>query len=275
MLNTRLVREQDAQLHFEAMGYLIRQFGTPPRPPVPSPLHKTHGLEQLVWGTLDMRSVFNWAEDNFMEIKSACHMNAYEAALMPTGHELDSDQTAVSHRLEALAAGSMPYRKSGTTPILYDPRDCTEPGHFATTAILQLAELRIADFKSDTKHSDLRQRMVTLTAAVYNSQGFVLANVPNQVSAYLTSAHDMRAVSHRVVVNSLCFATCLALRVRRQSAEQIIAAYGTRMTKSLRRKINQACRQINSDPDALAVLQMLAEPKTRTGVHAQRLNRIA
>ena len=275
MLKSRLVREQDAHLHFEVMGHLISHFGAPPRPPVPSPLHKTQGLETLAWKQLDTRSIFDWADDHFGTIKSECHMNAYDVDLLPAGEGLDANQLAASHRFEALAAGRTPYSKTGGTPVLYDPRDCTQPGHFATTTILQLAERRVVDFNPETVLSSLMQRMVTLTAAAYNRQGFVLANLPDQVSAYLTSAHDTRAVPHRVVLNTLCFATCLALRVRRQSAEQIIATYGTRMTKQFRRKIRQACRQIDMKSEALAVLQMLAEPKPQHRPGMQSFKQIA
>lgn len=263
MLNIRLVREQDAYLHFEVMAYLVNEFGAPPRPPVPSPLHKTPGLESLAWAQLDTRSIFDWAEDHFGAIKSLCHMDRYEAALLPAGEGLDADQMAASHRLDALAAGRVPYSKTSTTPILYDPRDCSEPGHFAATTILQLAQQRVAGYQPEILLSNLMQKMVVLTAAVYNRQGFVLANLPGHVARFLTSAEDTRAVPHRVVLNTLCFSTCLALRIRRQSAEQIIATYGTRMTKSFRRKIKQACRQIDTEPEALAVLQMLAEPTAR------------
>jgi hypothetical protein len=271
MLNSRLVREQDAHLYFEVMGYLISQFGAPPRPPVPSPLHKSPGLELLAWNTLDTRSIFDWADDHFGAIKSECHMTEFDVDLLPAGEGLDSDQLAASHRLDALAAGRTPYRQASTTPILYDPRDCSSPGHFTATTILQLAELRVVGFSPDTVLSSLMQRMVTLTAAAFNRQGFVLANLPREVSAYLTATHDTRAVPHRIVLNTLCFATCLALRVRRQSAEQIIATYGTRMTKSFRRKVRQACRQIDSESEALAVLQMLAEPKARQRAAEQQL----
>lgn len=275
MLNTRLVREQDAHLHFEVMAYLVNEFGAPPRPPVPSPLHKTAGLESLVWNQLDTRSIFDWAEDHFGAIKSLCHMDKYDAELLPAGEGLDADQMAASHRLDALASGRIPYNRTGSSQVLYDPRDCAEPGHFAATTILQLAEQRVAGYNPETVLSGLMQKMVTLTAAVYNRQGFVLAGLPAQVSAYLTSVDDTRAVPHRVVLNTLCFSTCLALRVRRQSAEQIIATYGTRMTKSFRKKIRQACRQIDSEAEALAVLQMLAEPNVRRQERFSELQRSA
>lgn len=263
MLNSRLVREQDAHLHFEVMGYLISQFGAPPRPPVPSPLHKSAGLENLTWEELDTRSIFDWAEDHFGAIKSECHMDGYSLDLIPAGEGLDAEQLAASHRLDALAAGRTPYSDGGTSPVLYDPRDCSEPGHFAAAVTLQLAALRVEGFNPETILSSLMQRMVTLTAAVYNRQGFMLANLPQRVSAFLTSEDDTRAVPHRVVLNTLCFSTCLALRIRRQSTEQIIATYGTRMTKSFRRKVRLACRQIDNEAEALAVLQMLAEPNVR------------
>lgn len=270
MLKSRLVRKQDADLHFEVMGHLIRRFGAPPRPPVPSPLHKTQGLESLAWDDQDTRSVFHWAEDYFGHIQSECHMANYDMDLVPAGEGLNTNDISAHHQLDALAAGLTPYGKKAAKPILYDPRDCTEPGHFAATLMLQLAELRLAEFKPDTTLSGLMQRMVTLTAAAYNRQGLVLANRPSFVSAYLTATHDTRAVPHRVVLNSLCFATCLALRVRRQSAEQIIATYGARMSKPFRRKIHQACRQINKDHEALAVLQMLAEPKAQNKLGRHR-----
>ena len=261
MLNTRLVRKQDAEFHFEIMGYLIHQFGPPPRPPVPSLLHKMPDLKTLSWTGLDRRSVYDWAKDHFSAIQSTCNMGEYEVKLFPAGDGFDADQLTATRRLEALAAGHMPYHNTLATPIFYDPRDCSEPGHFAAKIVLQLAELRLAEFKSQIGPSNFMQRLATLTAAVYNRQGFVLANLPRNVSAYLTAADDARAVPHRVIINSICFSTCLALRVRRQSTEQIIGTYGTRMTKSLRRKIHQACHQIDMDVEALAVLQMLSDRK--------------
>lgn len=263
MLNTRLVREQDAIIQFEVMAYLVKKFGSPPRPPVPSPLHKSPGLERLAWTELDSRSIFDWAEDHFGLIKSVCNMDDFKMVLHPAGEGLDADQVAASQRLDALAAGRIPYGDSEKHPILFDPRDCAEPGHFAATTILQLAEQRVADYRPEVALSRLNMKMVVLTAAAYNRQGFVLANLPDIVSRYLTTPDDTRAVPHRIVLNTLCFSTCLALRIRRQSAEQIVATYGTQMPKAFRRKIRQACRQIDSETEALEVLQMLAEPKFR------------
>ena len=270
MLNARLIRQQDADFHFEIMGHLIHQFGPPARPPVPSPLHKTQGLEKLAWTEQDTRTVFDWAKDYFGAIQSDCNMRDYDLELFPAEGGLEVGELTATRRLEALAAGYMPYHDTPANPIFYDPRDCSEPGHFAAKIILQLAELRLAEFRSKTAPSNIMQRMATLTAATYNRQGFVLANLPRDVSAYLTTADETRAVPHRVIINSICFATCLALRVRRQSTEQIIGTYGSRMNKSLRRKIRHACRQIDMDVEGLAVLQMLSDRKAIPQMHRAR-----
>ncbi len=267
MLKTRLIRDQDAKLHFEVMAWLIQTYGSPPRPPVPSPLHKTPGIESLAWEDLDTRSIFDWAEDNFNTIKSECHMQDWPIDLIPAGDGLDQTQVAASLRLDALAAGRNPYVTQGRAEIYYDPRDCVEPGYFTAHAVLQLAEFRCADFQSEHGLSPLMKRMVTLVSAAYCRQGFTLANLPHDVSKFMTSQSDLRSVPQRIVQNSLCFATCLGLRIRRQSAEQIIATYGTRMPKTFRRKVHQACKQVDSHAEDLAVLQMLAEPRARRAPH--------
>jgi len=157
----------------------------------------------------------------------------------------------------------MPYRKTKFSHILYDPRDCAEPGHLTATITLKLAELRLSGLNAETDFTDDMKRRAALTAVAYNRQGFVLANLPDHVSTYLTPRHAGRAIPNRFAINMLCFATCLALRVRRQTPEHIIGTYGTRMTLSLRSKIHQACRQIDMNREALDVLQMLAEKKVR------------
>lgn len=263
MLNSRLLREQDAQLHFETMAYIIRQFGAPPRPAVPSPLHKTPGLESLAWDPLDTRSVFHWAQDYFGEIKSICHMSNLEAELFPEGDNIDADNMIANHRLDVLASGQIPYRITDAPSVIYDPSKCAAPGYFVATLTLQLADFRLSEIETDAPPSPVQFQKMRLTAAAYIRQGFMLANLPEQVSDCLKEVGEKRLLSQTLILDTLCFATCLALRVRRQSAEQIIATYGTRMTKRFRKKIPHACRQIDAQGEALAVLQMLAEPRAR------------
>jgi hypothetical protein len=276
MLKTRLIREQDSRLHFEVMAWLIQNFGSPPRPPVPSPLHKSPSFDALSWGDMDTRTIFDWADDHFYAIKTECHMENLNILLTPAGDGLDAAQLAASRRLDALASGRNPYLADTQTKdnpqVFYDPRDCVEPGYFAARIILQLADIRISDFRSEYPLSPMMQRMVTLIAATYCRQGFTLANIPQEISSFLTPRSDLRAVPLRIVVNSLCYATCLGLRVRRQSAEQIIATYGTRMPKIFRRKVRQACRQIDSHAEDLAVLQILAEPRAKRRETPQHVN---
>jgi len=262
MFKSRLIRPQEAELHFEVMAFLIRHFGTPQRPPVPSPLHKTNGLEELAWTNSDSRSVYDWASDHFGVIKSLSDMEDFDVDIMPVEEGIGAQERTAGHRLNSFKAGRVTNYASGMTPVLYDPRDGSEPGHFAATTILQLAERRVTEFTPKTELSALEERLVTLIAAVYNRQGFVLANLPRNVSAYLTSDQARRSAPKKTIIDNLCFATCLALRVRHQSTEQIIATYGQRMTKPFRRKIRQACRQIDKRKEHLSALRILSAPET-------------
>ncbi len=261
MLNLRLIREKDARLHLEVMAYLIRQFGAPPRPPVPSPLRKTAGLESLAWDPSDTRSTFHWALDQFGELKSTCGMSDLDAELFPQGQDASQDAVLADHRLSTLAAGRIPYQKNGASSVTYNPWSCSEPGYFVATIALQLARFRLTDFKPDTPPTSTQQQQALLAAAAYNRLGFVLANLSEPVARSLTQKDGKRSLSDTHILNNLCFATCLALRVRRQSAEQIVATYGTRVTPAFRKKIPQACRQIDSHGDILELLHMLAEPQ--------------
>ncbi len=260
MLKSRLIRPETAELHFEVMAFLIQNHGLPPRPQPPIFRHMSKGFETLAWTDQDSRSVFDWADDNFGTIVTACHMDTFDLCLVANDRALDEHKIAAQRRLDIFTSGQNPYMRVTTTPVLYDPRDCSEPGHYAATLMFQLGELRAAGFKSKRPLSPLTQRMVTLIACAYNSQGFVLAHRLRQVSAYLTPDDYRRAVPQKIGDHALCFATCLALRVGGETEAQIIENYGALMTKSVRRQIHKACRQINANREWLSVLQNLKGP---------------
>ena len=257
MLHTRLIRKQDAALHYEVMAYLIKTFGPPP---YPSPNLATQNLETLAWTDSDPRTVFDWAEEQFTLLKSHCHMKSFNSALFPLCEDLELHRIAGNRRLDALAAGQMPYIKTPTQPVLYDPSDCAQPGYFAATVILNLAKERIAHFKSEKPLTSLERKLVTLTAAAYHGQGFALTALSPQLSECLTSGEHRRATRQRMIENALCFCTCLSLRVQHQASAQILAIPSAQASKTLRRKIRLACRQIDAEPEMLKVLRILADP---------------
>jgi len=261
MMNSRLIRQQDARLYFDVMAWLIKRHGPPLRPSVPSPIQKINGLENLAWNDQKIDSVIDWARDHFDSLKTSFGLQDKAIELHAVVDDLNRDQLAANRRLDALAAGQNPYHNQAQTLVYYDPRDCAEPGHFAGHIILQLAELHAAEFQREENRSPLTHHLVTLASAAYARHGFTLASLPHIVSAFMTAEIDTRPVPNRSVIHSLCFATCLALRVKRQSPEQIIAAYGQIMPHAFRRKVKQACRQIDSFEPELAVLQMLSDTR--------------
>ena len=268
MLNARLIRKQDAVHHYEVMAYLIRTFGPPP---CQSPTSAKHKLETLAWTAYDPRNVFDWAEDHFALLKSHCHMESFNSALFPLCEDLELHRMAGNRRLDALAAGQIPYIKAHTQPILYDPSDCAQPGYFAATVILNLAKERVAQFKSETPLTRPQQKLVALTAVAYHGQGFALNALAPQLLECLTSGEHRRATRQRMIENALCFCTCLALRVQHQASAQILASPSAQKSKILRKKIRLACRQIDSEPEMLKVLRILADPNpTRNRLTAGR-----
>jgi len=144
--------------------------------------------------------------------------------------------------------------------IFYDPSACENAGYFPTVTLMQFAEIRCRPFQPEAGLNPLMQSMLILASATYNGQGFCLANLVPNISEFLTAENDTRKIPHRLIENTVCFATCLGLRVMHQSPEQIIATYGTLMSQSFRKKIRQACRQIDSYDAELKLLQILAKP---------------
>lgn len=266
MLNARLIRKQDALLHYEVMAYLVRTFGPPPHQ---SATLAQYNLETLAWTAYDPRNVFDWAEDHFALLKSYCHMETFKSALFPLCDDLELHRIAGNRRLDALAAGQMPYIRTPTQPILYDPSDCAQPGYFAASVILNLAKERVAQFKCENPLTPLEQKLVALTAVAYHGQGFALTALSPQLLECLTAGEHRRATRQRMIENTLCFCTCLSLRIQHQASAQILATPSAQKSKILRKKIRLACRQIDAEPEMLKILRILADPNpTRNRITA-------
>lgn len=261
MFNSRLMRDEDAFLQFELMAWLINRYGPPKAPKVPSPIHKTEQFYDTCWREEDTRTVFDWAEDMFGAIKSACDMDGWSIQIAPCADE-PVQSKHMRFAQEWNMGGKEPYYVDGYgRPVIhYDPRHCEEPGYFAARLILKLAEIRLMNFVPENGVSPLMSGILTLTAAAYMGQGFVLASLPDVISYYLTREDDTQPVPPRIINNTLAFSGSLVLLARRQMPEQIVATYGTLMTKPFRKKIRPACKQIQSYKPELKMMQMLTNP---------------
>jgi len=106
MLKSRLIRPETAELHFEVMAFLIQNHGLPPRPQPPIFRHMSKGFETLAWTDQDSRSVFDWADDNFGTIVTACHMDTFDLCLVANDRALDEHKIAAQRRLETLCGNT-------------------------------------------------------------------------------------------------------------------------------------------------------------------------
>lgn len=236
MFQTRLMREEDALLIFETMAYMVRQSGLPARPAVPSPLHKSQGIDTLLYSDRDTRNVFDWAQDAFATVLDSMHVSPEDLTL--------------------IAASGPQELQPGV--LTFDPVRTRQPGQFSVRIVLDLARQRVEGFDPGFSPTSLQRTIILLTACAYHRQGFALARCLPAVQ----DALPHQASPLRLIENALTLAACLALMVRRQTPEQIIATYGMLMSKSLRRKIRPACRQISAFALEVKLLQLIGDTCT-------------
>ena len=235
MFQTRLVREDDALLCFETLAYLTRRFGPPVRPAVPSPLHKSRGLESLHYDDTDPRTVFDWAQDSYA---SVCDAMGLEAA---------------DHQLVASVEPVAPV--SGR--LTFDPNTCAERGRFVSRLVLELGQRRLDGFDPGFTPSPFQTAVILLSAAAYHRQGFVLTHTPDAVTDAIAGTRAPR----RFVENALVFAACTVLTTLRQTPEQIVATYGTILPFTVRKKVRIACRQAEAFGPEIKLLRIMGEPR--------------
>jgi len=257
----RLMRDEDAYLQFEVMAWLIKRYGPPQAPKVPSPIHRTEQLSELCWQENDMRTVFDWAQDNFARIKSESGMEDWSIQIAPHPDEpFDSRHMQFSQSWNT--DGKEPYYVDGYgRPVIhYDPRHCEDPGYFAARVIIKLAEIKLMNFAPEKGISPLQSGILTLTAACYMRQGFNLAALPEAVAHYLTREEDTAKVPQRIIDNTLVFSNCLVMLSRKLMPEQMVATYGTLMPKAHRKKVRPACKQLEGYKSEIEVIRLLANP---------------
>jgi len=262
MFISRLMRDEDAFLQFEAMAWLIRRYGPPKSPKVPSPIHKTEQLSDIYWHEDDSRIVTDWAQDNFGKIKSECRMDDWSIQLMPRPNELfDSRHMQFSQSWNTDSKEPYYVDGYGRPVIHYDPQLCEKPGYFAARIIIKLAEIKLMNFVPDRGISPLQSGILTLTAVSYMRQGFSMSALPAAVTQYLRHERNSATLPNRIINNTLAFSTCLVLLSRNLSPEQIVASYGSIMDKGFRKKIRPACKQIENYKSEIKTMRLLTNLK--------------
>ena len=261
----RLMRDEDAFLQFEVMSWLVKRYGPPRKVAVPSPIHRVETLSELCLSEDETRTVFDWAQDNFGAIKSACGMDDWSVQIAPrpneprkTKHMRFSQSWNMDNKEPYYVDGY------GRPVIHYDPAHCSQPGYFSARVILKLAEIKLMNFVPEQGISPLQSSIISLTAASYMRQGFTLAALPKAVSYYLTREDERKSLPQRVTDNTLTFSTCLTLLSLKLTPEQIVATYGSLMSKSLRKKIRPACEQIESYSSEIEVMRLISNPSRKS-----------
>ena len=238
MLNKYLLDDDSVLFNFEFMAWLIRGFGTPHAPIVPSPLHRTPCLTERAWTDTDQRPVYLWAEDELVHIKSKCHMDSWNVMTRP------------------MADRPLPYEGLAAI-VAYDPARCAEPGYFTACVLNRLSEVLI-DSRLDTENlaEDVCQQLKILTVC-YLGQGFTMtALTPDFLVDFITHKKFAKALSNKVI-NRALFGTALVLTCRRVPASSLASTYGSTLSKKAYKKLWSAFKQLEEYKTETDTLKML------------------
>lgn len=261
LFKKNLIRDEDAIELFETMAWLIQRYGAPRAPKVPSPLHRSPCLTDIVLDAEDQRPLYDWSQDIFAHLKMECGMEGWSIQIEPA---ID-DNAHLQHMLFAQhwnMAVREPYRidNFGRPVIIFDPEACEIPGVFATRLILKLSEIQLMNFKPEYGVSPIMGAKMLLTSAAFMGQGFNLLSMTETLCKTLTPQSDVTPLPERIVQNGLIFNACLGLMALNRTPEQIIATYGKLTPPSLRKRIMQACGQIEKFDTELSALKLAVNP---------------
>lgn len=231
MFSTRLIRHSDALLMLETFAFLVRTHGLPPRPIVPSPVKPQPGIDALSFDPARDCNVFDWARASLTRILQAMDR--------PLGDY-------------SLVASRDPYPVQPDL-LSFDPDRASEPGHFTARIVLEVAESLLTGFETETRLDDYQNAIVRLSACAWLRQGFVLSRCLHAMGEELSEYN----VPHRFIESGLVAGACLGLTLRRQTPEQVLATYGSIMSRSVRRKIRHACRQLDGFEPEVKLLRVL------------------
>ena len=266
---------------FNVMAWLIKSYGPPKAPKVPSPLHRTPLLSDIFLHPSDPRAPGQWAESVFTDIKHQCAMESW-AVQIADPNDPNTVLKDMSSRKHQDNPAAEPYQvdRYGRPVILFEKESCHVPGDFAARIILKLSDLKLMTYappnstetsSSEASPSDASQALLsTLVSAAHSGQGFHLLPLKRTIRQRYLGTNNPVSWSSKHIQRRLIFGACLGLRALNRSPEQIIAAYGCLTRPGQRHQIASACHQIDTYQADLNILQLMcASPRRRVGLVKQ------
>jgi len=244
------------------MTGLIKSYGPPKAPKVPSPLRPAPQLSDVFKSDFNSQPISDWAEGVFTQLKCDLGMENWPIGLQ-SGPGAPTSPKNIAPTTPAQYSLIQPYFESRTpgTTMEFDPERCHVPGYFAAASILTLSELKWRASGAAELTRPAQEAVMTLTSAAYSGQGFHLLPLKRRVRNQLASKKSNSPLNKAKVQNTLLFTACLGLRALNRSPEQIIAAYGCLVSPKVRQKIRLTCEQIDSFEAELDLLQKLSTPR--------------
>ncbi|WP_026940593.1 hypothetical protein [Hellea balneolensis] len=262
MLGSSFISDDDAMLQLGVLAWLIRKYGPPRKPKVPSPLNKPEQLDKLSWLDDSELGVDEWAQSQFKNIKNLCGMRNWPVQLAASADKLNKTGQVLSAKNWNMNNEAPYYVDGYGRPVIYfDPPECSKPGYFALSTISKLAEIKLMNFPLEVPVSPLRAKVMIFAAACYMRQGFEMATLLKAQPLELLETNITPFVAKRILHRNLAFSICTLLLSLKLTPEQIVATYGPIMSKRFRNKLRPACKYAETYETELMILRILANPK--------------
>ncbi len=262
MIGSSFISEDDAKLQLGVIAWLIRKYGPPRKPKIPSPLNKPEQLDKLLWHEDDIIDVNDWAQQQFNSIKQRCGMENWPVQLAASADKLKKTGQVLSAKNWNMNNESPYYIDGYGRPVVYfDPLQCSKPGYFALSTISKLAEIKLMNFPLEVPVSPLRAKIMIFAAACYMRQGFEMAKLLKVQPIELLDKNMTSIAAKRLLSRNLLFSICTLLLSLKLTPEQIVASYGPIMSKKFRNRLRPACKNAHSYETELTILKILANPK--------------
>ena len=263
-----LLGKIDVDIVMDMMLWTVKKYGPCVKPKAPNLLKKNDLLPS--WDDKDETPVFQWAIKEFERILFDTHMARWSVQLLPDALLAGQHAVPSGSKLPSNEAQNAPFPgyyidKMGRPIFYYDPRQCHKPGYMIGHVVPKLAQLRLFAAEAPPKFRNHNLPLLLDVMTSHMGQGlakiaFIEAQDPRPQIGFSFKPPPCDRAMQR-----LLFTTVMALSSRRLSAEQIIAHYGTVLSKSHRKAIWPIYKAIENQDEFIKLLRVMTDNRLAEG----------
>lgn len=252
----------DVDRIMDMMLWTVKTYGPCVKPQVPKLLKSNNLLPS--WDDTNETPVFQWAMREFERILIETQMTRWPVQLLPDAVLAGQQAATQRAKLPSNEAQNAPFPgyyidKMGRPIFYYDPRQCSEAGYMLGHIVPKLAQLKLFAAEAPPEFRGNHLSLLLDVMTCHMGQGLAkIALIQCQEARPQIGLSLKRPPCDRAM-QQLLFATVLALSSRRLSGEQIIAHYGTVLSKPHRKAIWPMYKAIEKQSEFIKLLRVMTD----------------